>query len=134
MHLAPGFGEDDQRVCQQNGICLPENGGIICPVDEAGRFTKEIFDISLEGQEVKKSDNRPLDFQTLRLQNLNVIADTNKSEDEPYKEDQLKKYGLANLRITQYLKEKGQLIKQEDRGDVNFQQNAEEYSEGNRDK
>lgn len=97
VHLAPGFGEDDQRVCQANGICLPENGGIICPVDEAGKFTSEIFDIP-----------------ELKLQHLNVIAETKKSEDEPYKEDQLKKYGLANLRIVKYLKNKNQVIKEED--------------------
>ncbi len=97
VHLAPGFGEDDQRVCQENGICLPDSGGIICPVDEAGKFTADIFDIP-----------------ELKLYHLNVIAETNKSEDEPYKEDQLKKYGLANLRIVKYLKNSNQVIKEED--------------------
>lgn len=32
VHLAPGFGEDDQKVCEENGIEL------VCPVDNAGKF------------------------------------------------------------------------------------------------
>ena len=39
VHLAPGFGEDDQRVCAEAGI------GIVCPVDEAGCYTEHIFDL-----------------------------------------------------------------------------------------
>ena len=38
VHLAPGFGEDDQRVCEEAGIRL------VCPVDGAGRFTAEVAD------------------------------------------------------------------------------------------
>src|SRR5690606_27616805 len=38
VHMAPGFGEDDQRVCEANGIPL------VCPVDEKGRFTGEVSD------------------------------------------------------------------------------------------
>lgn len=38
VHLAPGFGEDDQRVCEANGIEL------VCPVDSAGKFTDEVPD------------------------------------------------------------------------------------------
>jgi len=36
VHLAPGFGEDDQRVCEAAGI------GVVCPVDSRGRFTAEV--------------------------------------------------------------------------------------------
>jgi isoleucyl-tRNA synthetase len=36
VHMAPGFGEDDQRVCEQAGIA------VVCPVDEHGRFTHEV--------------------------------------------------------------------------------------------
>jgi isoleucyl-tRNA synthetase len=36
VHMAPGFGEDDQRVCEQAGIA------VVCPVDERGRFTGEV--------------------------------------------------------------------------------------------
>ncbi|MGH9127826.1 MAG: isoleucine--tRNA ligase [Acidimicrobiales bacterium] len=36
VHLAPGFGEDDQRACEGAGIA------VVCPVDEAGRFTAEV--------------------------------------------------------------------------------------------
>ncbi|MCU1354559.1 MAG: ileS, partial [Acidimicrobiales bacterium] len=38
VHLAPGFGEDDQRVCEANGISL------VVPVDEAGRFSADVPD------------------------------------------------------------------------------------------
>ncbi len=36
VHLAPGFGEDDQRVCEANGIA------VVCPVDDRGRFTADV--------------------------------------------------------------------------------------------
>lgn len=38
VHMAPGFGEDDQKVCEANQISL------ICPVDESGKFTAEVSD------------------------------------------------------------------------------------------
>jgi len=44
VHMAPGFGEDDQIICNQNNIEL------VCPVDNAGKFTKEIYDF--EGLQV----------------------------------------------------------------------------------
>jgi isoleucyl-tRNA synthetase len=40
VHMAPGFGEDDQRVCEANSIQL------VCPVDEKGAFTAEVSDYS----------------------------------------------------------------------------------------
>ncbi len=40
VHLAPGFGEDDQLLCKANGIPT------LCPVDEGGKFTSEIFDLN----------------------------------------------------------------------------------------
>lgn len=44
VHLAPGFGEDDQRVCEEHGIDL------VVPVDGRGRFTAEVHDF--EGLQV----------------------------------------------------------------------------------
>ncbi len=38
VHIAPGFGEDDQRICADAGIPL------VVPVDDAGQFTEEITD------------------------------------------------------------------------------------------
>ncbi len=38
VHLAPGFGEDDQLVCQEAGIPT------LCPMDPGGRYTGEIAD------------------------------------------------------------------------------------------
>lgn len=40
VHMAPGFGEDDQIVCAQHGIEL------VCPVDAGGKFTDEVSDFS----------------------------------------------------------------------------------------
>ena len=42
VHMAPGFGEDDQKVCEANDI------GLVVPVDEKGRFTSEIRDFAGE--------------------------------------------------------------------------------------
>ncbi len=39
VHMSPGFGEDDQRVCAENGI------EVVVPVDEKGRYTDEIYDL-----------------------------------------------------------------------------------------
>lgn len=95
VHMAPGFGEDDQRVCKENGI------DVVVPVNESGRYTDEIFDIA--------------EPAPLTLKGLNVIAQTEGTCDaEPYTDDQLGKYGLVNLRIINWLKMTGSLIKQED--------------------
>jgi len=40
VHLAPGFGEDDQKVCAQNNI------QVICPVDSRGCFDERIDDLT----------------------------------------------------------------------------------------
>ncbi len=42
VHCAPGFGEEDQKVCEANGI------GIVVPVDQSGKFTALVPDY--EGQ------------------------------------------------------------------------------------
>ncbi|QGG95539.1 isoleucine--tRNA ligase [Actinomarinicola tropica] len=36
VHIAPGFGEDDQRIAEEAGI------GLVVPVDDAGRFTEDV--------------------------------------------------------------------------------------------
>jgi isoleucyl-tRNA synthetase len=36
VHLAPGFGEDDQLLCAENGI------EVVAPMDAAGRYTAEV--------------------------------------------------------------------------------------------
>ena len=50
VHMAPGFGEDDQIVCQQQGI------GLVCPVDNSGKFTKEVYDF--EGIQVFEANDK----------------------------------------------------------------------------
>jgi isoleucyl-tRNA synthetase len=84
VHLAPGFGEDDQLLCKANGIPT------LCPVDEAGKFTHEIFDLEY-GDKIK-----------LSLKDRNVLGFNEKLEhlkdDEP------------NVDIIKYLKATGVLF------------------------
>jgi isoleucyl-tRNA synthetase len=40
VHMAPGFGEDDNALCELHGIEL------VCPVDEEGKFTSEVPDFA----------------------------------------------------------------------------------------
>ena len=51
VHMAPGFGEDDQLVCEAHGIPL------VVPVDDRGRFTSEVPD--WEGLNVLEA-NKPI--------------------------------------------------------------------------
>ncbi|SCA58675.1 hypothetical protein AB751O23_AK_00020 [Chlamydiales bacterium SCGC AB-751-O23] len=48
VHTAPAFGEEDFNVCQEAKI------DIVCPVDNNGRFTKEVPEF--EGKFVKEAD------------------------------------------------------------------------------
>ncbi|MHB8717359.1 MAG: isoleucine--tRNA ligase [Candidatus Dormibacteria bacterium] len=38
VHMAPGFGDDDQRLCEAHGI------RVVVPVDQSGRYTAEVRD------------------------------------------------------------------------------------------
>ncbi|MGZ3808375.1 MAG: isoleucine--tRNA ligase, partial [Bacteriovorax sp.] len=49
VHIAPAFGEDDNRVMKEAGISAIE-----CPVDDAGKFTQEVSDFA--GVHVKTAD------------------------------------------------------------------------------
>jgi isoleucyl-tRNA synthetase len=40
VHMAPGFGEEDLALCEASGIKL------VCPVDNAGKFTNEVPDFA----------------------------------------------------------------------------------------
>ncbi|KAL0205518.1 hypothetical protein P9112_000825 [Eukaryota sp. TZLM1-RC] len=53
VHAAPGFGEDDARVCLEGGITGYDNPPV-CPINGAGEFTKEVGDYC--GQYVKDAD------------------------------------------------------------------------------
>ena len=53
VHIAPGHGEDDYAVGH-----LQNKLPILCPVDEQGRFTKEVGIPSLEGKHVLKDANQ----------------------------------------------------------------------------
>lgn len=53
VHLAPAFGEDDNRVFREAKIAA-----IVCPIDDAGKFTSEVPDFV--GQYVKDADKNIL--------------------------------------------------------------------------
>ena len=53
VHIAPGFGQDDFDVCRACDDCFP----VVCPVDEAGKFTAEVSDYA--GQQVFET-NEPI--------------------------------------------------------------------------
>ncbi|KAI8051695.1 isoleucyl-tRNA synthetase [Syncephalis plumigaleata] len=53
VHNAPGFGEDDMRVCLANGV-ITADGHIPCPIDDAGRFVAPVTDYI--GVYVKEAD------------------------------------------------------------------------------
>lgn len=50
VHQAPAFGEDDHRVSVANGVVRADEMPP-CPIDDAGKFTKEVPDFA--GQYVK---------------------------------------------------------------------------------
>ena len=64
VHIAPGFGQDDFEVCRT----YDENFPVVCPVDEAGKFTSEVTDYA--GQQVFDT-NEPI-MQWLKQNGLLV--------------------------------------------------------------
>lgn len=93
VHMAPGFGEVDQKICAANGI------EVIVPVDGQGLYTDEIYDLP-----------------DLKLRGLNVIADKRLEDSDRAQhiaEKDVEKYGLANMRIVRWLKAHGALVKDE---------------------
>jgi isoleucyl-tRNA synthetase len=103
IHMAPGFGEIDQKICKDNGI------EVIVPVDGQGKFTDEIYDLddlSLKGLIVVPDTRIPLaDI---------FVSDEDKARHIDAKDVQ--KYGLANMRILRWLKDpkRNMLVKVED--------------------
>ncbi len=66
VHMAPGFGEDDQKVCEAAGI------PVVCPVDDRGRFTDEVPDY--RGMQVFDA-NQPI-IRDLRARGILVRHDS----------------------------------------------------------
>jgi isoleucyl-tRNA synthetase len=66
VHIAPGFGEDDQRVCADNGI------EIVCPVDSRGCFTESVSDYY--GLQVFETND--LIIQSLKKSGVLIKTDT----------------------------------------------------------
>lgn len=54
MHCAPGFGEDDYKVCLEKGLI--QQGGAPVPIDMDGRFTSTVGDF--EGLYIKEADEK----------------------------------------------------------------------------
>ncbi|MEK7293091.1 MAG: class I tRNA ligase family protein, partial [Actinomycetota bacterium] len=66
VHLAPGFGEDDQRACDLAGIDL------VVPVDSRGRFTSDVP----EYQGMLVFDANPLIIRALKEQGVVLRHET----------------------------------------------------------
>ena len=64
VHIAPGFGQDDFDACR----AYDENFPVVCPVDEAGKFTAEVPDY--QGKQVFET-NEPI-MQWLKEKGLLV--------------------------------------------------------------
>ena len=64
VHIAPGFGQDDFDACR----AYDENFPVVCPVDEAGKFTAEVPDY--QGKQVFET-NEPI-MQLLKEKGLLV--------------------------------------------------------------
>ena len=64
VHIAPGFGQDDFDACR----AYDENFPVVCPVDEAGKFTAEVPDY--QGKQVFET-NEPI-MQWLKANGLLV--------------------------------------------------------------
>lgn len=62
VHQAPGFGEDDFRICLRYGI-FKKGSAVICPVDPSGQFMPEVTDFA--GQYVKVWPKITLGYCTL---------------------------------------------------------------------
>ena len=76
VHMAPGFGEDDQNVCEANGI------DTVVPVDAQGRFTAEVepwagmhvFDANPPSSATSRTRGRVVRHETLRPQLPALLA------------------------------------------------------------
>ncbi|MGI9621651.1 MAG: isoleucine--tRNA ligase [Acidimicrobiales bacterium] len=68
VHMAPGFGEDDQRICKENGIEI----GAAIPVDDQGRFTDDV--VEWAGQNV--FDANPEIIRALKAADRVIRHDT----------------------------------------------------------
>ena len=66
VHIAPGFGEDDQRVGAEHGI------GVVVPVDDSGRFTADVPEWA--GQNVLEANPGVID--ALKARGVLVRHDT----------------------------------------------------------
>lgn len=64
VHTAPGHGEDDYFVGQKYGL------EIFCPIDEQGKYTKEVNDPLLEGVYYEKANNLIIE----RLMAVNALV------------------------------------------------------------
>ena len=65
VHVAPAFGKDDYRVCQEQNI-ISKTTPPPCPLDANGRFTQSVTDY--QGQYIKDADTNIMD--DLQLRNL----------------------------------------------------------------
>jgi isoleucyl-tRNA synthetase len=74
VHMAPGFGEDDQKLCEEHGIEL------VVPVDSRGNFTAEVPDY--QGMNIFEAND--LIIERLKKMGVRVNLDRNYKHNYPH--------------------------------------------------
>lgn len=117
------YGFDVLAASDIAGGALPENTRSHTMMERLGmRYIRDVAFKEKTGpyylitsDEVSAAEIPASQTHHLELAGLNVIAEQGKRRaDEPYSDAQLEKYGLANLRIIQWLKATGHLVSQSD--------------------
>lgn len=83
VHIAPGFGEDDFELCKKLGVSL------VCPVDEKGKYTDEVYDINTLLKKVEKS---PSKIETQRLYTKEITQESFAEIQKLYQDAEVRKF------------------------------------------
>ena len=88
VHIAPGFGEDDHELCKRIGVQT------VCPIDEKGKFTGEIYNISESGEKLadKTVPHGTHFIETERLYTKEITKDDFGSIQKLYQNAQVRKH------------------------------------------
>ncbi|MFT4967753.1 MAG: isoleucyl-tRNA synthetase [Candidatus Deianiraeaceae bacterium] len=102
VHIAPGFGEDDYELCKKVEVQT------VCPVDEKGGYTTEIFDIDENANSITSSHHN---IETDNLYTKEVVLDSPSIQNfnlikELYQDAEVRKfYGKQTLSDNEVIEE-----------------------------
>ncbi len=83
VHIAPGFGEDDHELCKKIGVQT------VCPVDEKGKYTAEIWDIDQNSQKIAQKN---FNIQTDRLYTKEITNEDLPLIQKLYQDSEVRKF------------------------------------------